>query len=90
MIPMNIRFHADRDDLIFPDIEPGKGWHVEIAEIVVVENGMDAGGGKTRPSVVVRVDLPDGKSGVMMTSGRLLVTLARMIMVKFPDLMEDD
>lgn len=89
MIPMNIRFHADREEVIFPDIEKGQGQEADLTEVVVVANGVaDPGGGPDRPSIVIRFNLPDGKVGIALTTARLLLTLADMVRAKYPDLME--
>jgi len=88
MIPLTIRFHPDRNDLIFPDIEEGQGFEAHISEVVVVANGVDGQDGVTRPSIVFRVELPDGKVGVAMTTGRLFCAFADMIKAKHPQAFE--
>lgn len=90
MPQLNIRFHPDRNDLIFPDIEEGAAIWGGITEAVVVANGVQGADGKDRPSVVLRIDTGDGPSVVTITSARLLVSLARMVEAKFQDLMEGD
>lgn len=49
-----------------------------------------AGGMRSRkPSVSIRLDLPDGRVVVAETSARLLCTAGRMIAAKFPSLFDD-
>lgn len=55
-------------------------------QVAVLDKGMASG----RPSVAIRVDLPDGKHVVAETSARLFCMAARAITAKYPDLFEDD
>lgn len=90
MTTMAVRFHTNREDLIFPDVEEGDGVWLQLDEVVVVDNGVDVGNGKTRPSVILRLGLPDGKSAFVITSARLVSLLSSMILARHPDLMEPD
>lgn len=54
--------------------------------VALLDGGMASG----RPSVAIRLDLPDGKSVVAQTSARLFVTAARAIMARHPDLFKDE
>jgi hypothetical protein len=54
--------------------------------VALLDRGMASG----RPSVAIRLDLPDGKSVIAQTSARLFVTTARAIMARYPDLFEDE
>lgn len=54
--------------------------------VAVLERGMTSG----KPSVALRIDLPDGRTVVAETSARLFCTAARMIMAKYPDLFEGE
>lgn len=53
--------------------------------VALLDRGMVSG----RPSVAIRLDLPDGKSVIAQTSARLFVTAARAIMARHPDLFHD-
>jgi hypothetical protein len=86
MIPLSIRFHPDPQELIFPEVEEGQGVEASIAEVVCIANGMQGG----RPSVALKLELPDGKIGVALTSARLFCTFARMMQAKHPDLFEGE
>lgn len=91
MIPLSIRFHPDREEVIFPEIEEHQGVEAILSEVVVVANGMDAsdlGQGETRPSVILKLELPEGKIGVAMTSARLFCAFADMIRAKHPKAFE--
>jgi hypothetical protein len=90
MTPLSIRFHDDREELIFPEIEEGQGVEAYLSEMVVVANGTDDGHGGHRPSVLFKLELPDGKIGVAMTTARLLCTMARMIQARHPNLFEGE
>jgi hypothetical protein len=54
-------------------------------QIAVLGRGMRGG----KPSISLRLDLPDGKVVVAETSARLFCTAGRMITAKYPDLFED-
>lgn len=88
MTPLTIRFHADREAMIFPDIEDGQGVQGDLTEIVVVANGVSGEDGVTRPSVVLRIELPEGKVAVAMTTARLFCAFADMIRAKHPQAFE--
>lgn len=86
MTPLSIRFHPDREELIFPEIEEGQGVEAYLSEVVVVANGTSGDDGASRPSVLLKLELPDGKIGVAMTTARLLCTFAKMIEARHPNL----
>lgn len=88
MTPLSIRFHADREELIFPEIEEGQGVEAHLSEVVVVANGTHGSDGKSRPSILLKLELPDGKIGVAMTTARLLCAFAKMIEARHPNLFE--
>jgi hypothetical protein len=50
---------------------------------------LDAGLASGRPSVAIRIDLPDGKTVIAETTARLFVSAGRMIVGRFPDLFDD-
>lgn len=50
-------------------------------QVVVIQGGMESGA----PSVLLRIDLPDGKSVVAETSARLFVSAGRMIKARYGD-----
>lgn len=54
-------------------------------QVAVLEHGVTSG----RPSVTLRVDLPDGRMVLAETTARLFCTVARAIMGKYPDLFVD-
>ena len=51
----------------------------------VLEKGMVGG----KPSLAIRIDLPDGKVVIAETSARLFCTAANAIQAKYPDLFDD-
>jgi hypothetical protein len=55
-------------------------------QIAVLDAGMSSG----RPSVCMRLDLPDGTVVLAETSARLFCMTAKQIMAKYPDLFEGD
>ena len=87
MLHMNVVF----DEPAWPDLaeKQAKGdlIHLRNGEMKVAV--LDAGLTSGRPSVAVRIDLPDGKSVLGETSARLFCTAGRMIAGKYPDLFVD-
>ena len=55
-------------------------------QLAVLPSGMVSG----RPSVAIRIDLPDGQHVLAETSARLLCSAARAIMARYPDLFDGD
>lgn len=55
-------------------------------QVAVLDGGLASG----RPSVALRIDLPDGRAVVAETTARLFVTAARAIVARYPDLFRDD
>jgi hypothetical protein len=87
MIPLPFKFQAaDDKEPAWPDLEgkdPVEGTGVQI---VCLDKGMASG----RPSIGLRIDLPDGSAVFAETSARLLCIVAKAIMARYPDLFEDD
>lgn len=86
MIPLNIILDGDNaweDIRDKPIIHLGNG--APAIQVAVLTGGMSSG----RPSVALRIDLPDGKHVIAETSARLFCAAARVIMAKYPDLFED-
>lgn len=54
-------------------------------ELAVLDGGLASG----RPSVAIRLDLPDGKTIIAETTARLFVSAGRMIAGRYPDLFDD-
>jgi hypothetical protein len=52
--------------------------------VAVLSGGMASG----RPSLMLRIDLPDGQIVMAETSARLFCLAARVIQAKFPDLFD--
>lgn len=52
--------------------------------VSVLAGGMTSG----KPSIGIRLDLPDGRVVIAETSARLFVTTARAIEARFPGLLE--
>lgn len=55
-------------------------------KLAVLDKGMGSG----RPSVTIRLDLPDGRVVLTETSARLFCGAARAIMGRYPDLFEGE
>ena len=55
-------------------------------QVAILDTGMSSG----RPSIGIRIDLPDGQVVLAETSARLFVTAGRAISAKFPDLFEGE
>lgn len=82
MIPLSVKFEGKWDDLKEENIVFAKNG----MQVLVIERGMSSG----KPSVAIRLDLPDGKSVVAETSARLFCSAGRMVAAKYPDLFEGD
>lgn len=54
-------------------------------QVAVLEMGMKSG----RPSISIRIDLPDGQTVIAEASARSFVLAARMINAKYPGLLND-
>lgn len=90
MIPMVISFVA-KGPLVeteWPDLAREDCIHLgngaPALRVAVLEGGMESG----KPSIALRIDLPDGKSVIAETSARLFCTAARTIMARYPDLFD--
>ncbi len=55
-------------------------------QVCALEGGLASG----RPSVAIRIDLPDGRSVIAETTARLFVSAGRAIWARYPDLFKDD
>lgn len=93
MTPIEIKFHAkDEAQPAWPDISAGTnlidlmGHNAPRWRLAILEGSTKEG----RPTVALRLDLPDG-SGVLVTqtTARLFCTAAKAIMARYPDLFED-
>lgn len=82
MKPMSIQFDGIWDDVTGEVTYVGDGG----MKVMVLSNGMASG----KPSVMIRFDLPDGKTVIAETSARLFASAGRMITAKHPDLFEGD
>lgn len=56
-----------------------------ILGLAVLDGGMTSG----KPSVALRIDLPDGKVVIAETSARLLCTAAQTILARYPNLLDE-
>ncbi len=87
MIPMIIKLDGDN---CWPDLKDKKLFHLDNhsppIQVAVLDGGMSSG----RPSVAIRIDLPDGQAVIAETSARLFCTAARAIQAKYPDLFDGD
>lgn len=90
MIGMTIKFHSKDQGTAWPDLDREKCVHIANdappIEVCVLDAGMES----SRPSVALRIDLPDGTSVIAETSARLLATAGRAIMARYPDLFIDN
>lgn len=77
---------TDGKEAVYPDLTEDQIIHTKgKIEVVCIDDGMGSG----RPSVALRVDLPDGLVLISETSARLFCTAARAIMAKYPELFDD-
>ena len=87
---MTIKFQSENDKPTWPELERENCIHLGAGapeiQVVALEGGMESG----RPSIALRLDLPDGKSVIAETSARLFVSAARAIAARYPDLFKDN
>lgn len=86
MIPITITFNGDN---AWPDLRDKPVIHVANGKgisVAVLDGGMASG----RPSVALRLELPDGQTVIAETSARLFASAGRAIMAKYPNLFEGD
>ena len=81
MIPMTIEFDRQWDDAKGEVIHTSKEM-----KVMVLSKGTANG----RPTVMIRFDLPDGKTIVGETTARLFCSAGRMITSKYPNLFEGE
>jgi hypothetical protein len=86
MIGMTIDFHKLDDPPLWPELEGRKviSEGVTLGNVAVLDKGMQSGW----PSVMFRIGLPDGSYVVAEQSGKQIATLGRMIMIKYPHLLD--
>jgi hypothetical protein len=90
MIPLILKLDGDN---VWPDLQEKINtdaiYHIgndaPAIQVAVLANGMESG----KPSVCIRIDLPDGKHVLAETSARLFCVAARAIMARYPNLFED-
>ncbi len=86
MIPMTIVLREPA----WPEIDKSKIIHLGQGAPAIQVAVLDAGMASGRPSIALRIDLPDGQHVIAETSARLFVTAARAISAKYPDLFEGE
>ena len=55
-------------------------------QVALIDHGMASG----RPSIAIRLDLPDGQTVIAETTARLFVSAARGIESRYPNLFDGD
>ena len=87
MIPMTIILDGDN---AWPELRDKPVIHLgkdaPAIQVAVLDKGMTSG----RPSVGLRLDLPDGQHVLAETSARLFCAAAKAIMARYPDLFDGD
>lgn len=86
MIGMNLIF----EEPAWPDLEKKRVIHLgndaKPIGVALLAGGTESG----RPSVALRLDLPDGSVVIAETTARLFCTAARAMLAKHPDLFDDE
>lgn len=84
MIGMSINFNGDGS---FADVPRGRLKHVvSMITVNVLEGGTASG----RPSVALRLELPDGTVVCAETTARLFAMTGNALQARYPDLLKDD
>lgn len=81
MIALDVNLNGDN---CWPDLPEKEVIEAEKLSIGVLDGGTASG----KPSVTLRIDLPDGRVVLAQTTARLFCTAANMITGKYPDLFE--
>ncbi|HTE38027.1 MAG TPA: hypothetical protein VK630_15915 [Reyranella sp.] len=88
MVPMTIHFVGKTDSVLWPELKREQIVHLGNGSppinVAIIEGGMASG----KPSVMLRIDLPDGRHVLAETTAALVVTLGKMIAGRYPDLSE--
>lgn len=87
MIGMTIILNGDN---AWPDLQDKDIIHLANDAPPLQVATLDGGLASGRPSVAIRIDLPDGKTIVAETTARLFCSAAKAIQAKYPDLFKDD
>ena len=86
MTALNINLNGDG---AWPDLKDKPVIHLGEGAppigLVVLDGGMSSG----RPSVALRLELPDGQTVIAEMSARLFCSAAHTIMAKYPKLFEE-
>jgi hypothetical protein len=89
LISLRTLFRRKDDPPIWPDLAEKHVYHLTEGldmTVLCIEGGMKSG----KPSVTLRIDLPNGAVVVAETSARLFCIAAHMIQARHPDLFEGD
>lgn len=86
MLQIILTFDGDN---AWPDLREKTVLHLANGAPPIQVAVLDGGTTQGRPSIAVRLDLPDGQTVIAETTARLFVTAARAIWAKYPDLFKD-
>ncbi len=85
-VGLKINFVAKGEERPWRDVPQDKVLLPEgILEAHVLEGGMASG----KPSIAFQFNLPDGQVMLTETSARLMCSLTRMILAKYPNIYDD-
>lgn len=87
MIAMNIKLDGEN---AWPELKDKDIIHLANDAPPISVAMLDGGLASGRPSIAIRIDLPDGRTVVAETTARLFCTAARAIMGRYPDLFVDN
>lgn len=83
MIPLSVIMDGDN---CWPELQEKDVIEADGLQVAVLKYGTVSG----KPSVTLRLELPDGRTVLAQTSARLFCTAGRMITARYPDLFEGD
>jgi hypothetical protein len=85
MIPMRVLFHRKGDPPLWPQDKPKAFVDAGVlVDVAVLDEGMESG----LPSVMIQLKLPDGTVVIAQQTARQIVTLGKMIDIRYPGLLE--
>jgi hypothetical protein len=85
MIPMRVLFHKKGDPRLWSQDKPKAVVDAGVlVDVAVLDEGMESG----LPSVMIQLKLPDGTVVIAQQTARQIVTLGKMIDIRYPGLLE--
>ena len=79
-----VEFNKKGDPPLWGDIPRERVTEGQLAHAAILDEGTEAG----NPSVMFRIGMPDGTYVVAQQTGKQIATLGRMLLIKYPHLLD--